>query len=162
MGKSRKKKSTLSAYRQANVSVRLIGKLEWDLLKLQKEGQSKIEQAKKELVKKTAKVAEQIKAETKALEQFAKDNKDGKKMSIELASGVIGWRVSSAISVGKKTIALIKKYYRKTAERYIRVTETVDKNALARMKVEALEKIDARRKLTKRFFVEPHKARLGR
>jgi phage host-nuclease inhibitor protein Gam len=71
------------------------------------------------------------------------------KKTVQLSFGNFGYRKSTSISVKKTTLELLKKL---GLDRYIRVKEEPDKEAMADMDDEALAQADAVRKVKDDFF----------
>ncbi len=117
-----------------------------------------IANTKAALVKAAKPDHERITQITKSLEAFATHSRhdfEGKK-SKDLTFGVLGWRMSTSISVSTKfTLELIKQVFKRRAKQYIHVTEKPDKEALAKLKDEKLATVKARRIVKDDFFVEP-------
>lgn len=93
-----------------------------------------------------------------SLEAFAVANKDsfGKSRSKKLYFGKLGWRKSTSISITKKTLELIKEIYRGAKlSSLVRVKQTPDKDALAKLTDDELAGVKAKRKVTDDFFAEP-------
>jgi phage host-nuclease inhibitor protein Gam len=94
----------------------------------------------------------------KSLEEFALGRtKDfGEARSRKLDFGILGWRSSSAIKIAETTLERIKQFFTTAKQKAcIRIKESVDKEALAKLTDDELATIKARRKTTDAFFVEP-------
>ena len=103
-------------------------------------------------------INEEIDLITRSLDVFSRMHKEdfGDKRSKKLNFGTIGWRKSTAIAIKKTTLELIKKVFRPSlATSCVRLKEEVDKEGLAKLTDEQLADVDARRKETDIFFVEP-------
>jgi phage host-nuclease inhibitor protein Gam len=79
--------------------------------------------------------------------------------TVQVSFGVFGYRKSTSVSVKKTTIDLLKKL---RMERYIRVKEEVDKEAMADLDDETLTQVDAVRKVKDGFFLEADKAEINK
>jgi len=115
-----------------------------------------INEIKNQLENDSRPAQDKIDAYTASIEAFCASNKKtfGKKRSLKLTFGVVGWRKSSSISVKKTTLDLIKEFFGKKAAQYIHVKETPDKNALDKLTDEQLASVAARRRVKDDFFVE--------
>lgn len=99
-----------------------------------------------------------IKNLQESLEAFATAHRDEfkKQKSRKLNFGTLGWRQSTAIKTAKKTLELIKQIFSPALQKScIRIKESVDKDALARLTDEQLANVKARREEKDVFFVEP-------
>jgi phage host-nuclease inhibitor protein Gam len=117
-----------------------------------------INEIKAELAEKVKPLQEEIKLKVRSLEAFAALHKNdfGKKRSRKLNFGILGWRKSTSISIKKNTLELIKQVFTNAKQKMcIRVKESVDKEALAKLTEEQLASVGARRKEKDVFFVEP-------
>ena len=95
----------------------------------------------------------------KSLEEFALGHtKDfGDARSRKLDFGILGWRASTAIEIAATTLERIKEYLTSAEQKAcIRIKESVDKEALAKLTDERLQVVKARRKSKDAFFVEPN------
>lgn len=100
----------------------------------------------------------------KSLESFAVNNKDifGKARSKKLNHGTIGWRSSTVMKISNATkknptgtLELLKQHFKTKFKQFVKIKETVDKNALKRLTDEQLALVKARREDREVFFVEP-------
>ncbi len=86
----------------------------------------------------------------------------GEAQSRQLAHGVVGWRKSTSISVGKKTLELINEVFGAVKSKvYLHIKESPDKEALAKLTDEQLKEIGARRSVKEEFYAEPATAKIG-
>jgi phage host-nuclease inhibitor protein Gam len=99
---------------------------------------------------------ERIALYTQAIEGFANANPDvfGKNRSIKLQHGKMGWRISSAVTIGANTIKLIKKKFKDRLSVFIKTTESVNKKALKSLSGKELLELEVFTTTTESFFVE--------
>jgi phage host-nuclease inhibitor protein Gam len=79
--------------------------------------------------------------------------------TVQVSFGIFGYRKSTTISVKKNTIGLLKKLH---LEKYIRVKEEVNKEAIAALNDESLRQVDAVRKVKDDFFCEANKEEINK
>jgi len=142
----------------ANEFVRRIGDLTMQITAAEHKAKDDIDEAKAELAETVKPLQEKIKLYAQSLEAFAATHSKefGKKRSKKLNFGLLGWRKSTSISIKKNIVEIIKRVFAKSQQKfYIRVKETVDKEALAKLTDEQLASVGARRKEKDVFFVEP-------
>jgi len=145
------------SWQHADEFVRRIGDLQSQIDKAESKSQERINKIKAELATKVKPLQDEIALCTRSLEVFAvKHDEDfGNAKSRKLDFGLIGWRKSTSIRIKKNTLELIKQVFGKAkAAIYIRVKESVDKEALAKLTDEELASVGARRKPKDVFFVE--------
>ena len=145
-------------WQHADDFVRRIGDLQLQITAAEQKAKGDIDEIKADLVKQTKDLQEKVKLYTNSLEAFAATHSKefGKKRSKKLNFGLLGWRKSTAISMKKNTLEIIKRVFAKAQQKfYIRVKETVNKEALAKLTDEQLASVGARRKEKDVFFVEP-------
>ena len=143
----------------ADQMVRKIGNLQTKIVKQSTRAAEKIDNIKDFLASDIKPWQDEIKQLRDSLEAFAVNNKKdfGKNRSRKLNFGMVGWRLSSSITIKKVTVELIKKVFsRAKAKSLMIIKESADKNALAKLKDEKLASVKARRKVTDDFFVEPN------
>lgn len=161
MAKKRvKSKSTtepISDWLRVNDYIRRIGDLAAKIDQDKAEATTEINVIKARLEKKVQSKQQAIDAYTDRIESFCTAHRTDfkQKRSVKLVFGVVGWRQSSSISVKKTTLDLIKELFGKKAAQFLRVKMTPDKVALDKLTDEQLVSVDARRKVTDDFFVEP-------
>jgi phage host-nuclease inhibitor protein Gam len=142
----------------ADEYIRQIGNLQMQIKQAEEAAKDDINEVKAELAKKVKPPQDKIKLYVRSLEAFAALHKKdfGKKRSRKLSFGILGWRKSHPISIKKNTLERIKQVFTKAKQKmYIRVKESVDKEALAKLTEEQLASVGARRKEKDVFFVEP-------
>ena len=145
-------------WEQADLRIRLIGDLQMQISQAEETAKDDINEIKAELAKKVKPLQEEIKLNVQSMEAFAALHKNdfGKKRSRKLSFGILGWRKSTFISIKKNTLEEIKFLFTRAKQKMcIRVKESVDKEALAKLTDEQLASVGARRKEKDVFFVEP-------
>jgi len=142
----------------ADKLIRQIGDLQFNISEEQAAAKKAIDDTKARLKAKVEAYQSRIDNLTESLDIFAQGRQEGlpkDKRSWKRAFGVIGWRKSSAITVTKKTLELIKEVFKSRACHYLHIKESPDKDALAKLTDEQLKEVAARRIVTDAFFVEP-------
>ena len=145
-------------WNHADEFVRRIGDLQMQINQAEETAKDNINEIKADLAEKVKPIQETIKLYVRSLEAFAvlHTKEFGKKRSRKLNFGILGWRKSTSISIKKNTVEIIKRVFAKAQQKfYIRVKESVDKEALAKLTDEQLASVGARRKEKDVFFVEP-------
>lgn len=141
--------------------VQRIGALQGDIEKAELNAQKKIDAIKAGLAESVKTAQESITVYTESIEAWSvayRVDFSGQQ-SRKLNHGTIGWRKSTVIDIQKnaKTLELIKSIYGKDGLEFIHVSETPNKEAMARLTDEGLAHLSARRKHKEVFFVEPEK-----
>ncbi|KPL21780.1 MAG: hypothetical protein AMJ75_09345 [Phycisphaerae bacterium SM1_79] len=145
-------------WQQADEIIKEISDYQIAIEKIEAIAKQKIDNTKKVLAEAVKGHQDIIKKYQESLEAFATAHRNDFKSqkSRKLNFGVLGWRKSTAIKTAKNTLELIKLKLSKTCQRVcIRIKESVDKDALARLTDEQLAGIKARREEKDVFFVEP-------
>ena len=145
-------------WKHADQNVRRIGELQGRITYLEEEAKLKINKITKELADQVKPLQEKITLHFESLEAFATAHREElkKQKSRKLNFGVIGWRLSKSIKTKKNTLELIKQVFSKAIQTAcIRIKESVDKDALAKLTDEQLADIKARWDEKDVFFVEP-------
>lgn len=145
-------------FKHADLSIRRIGQLQGKIAQFEEDTKETINKAKKDLADKVKPLQEKITQHYESLEAFATTHRAEfkKQKSRKLNFGVLGWRKSTKIKTTKNTLGLIKEFLTKTMQKScIRVKESVDKDALAKLTDEQLASVKARRDEKDVFFVEP-------
>ena len=161
MAQKRTKSNTqiepIANWEEADKTIKRIGDLLLKITSHKTNAKDLIDNVKTALAENIKPLQDEIGVLTGSLEAFAANNiKDfGKAQSKKLNFGLLGWRKSTAISIKQTTLNLIKIIFRKTAEKYIRVEESVIKEALKDLTELELASVDARRTNKEPFFVEP-------
>jgi len=146
-------------WRHADDMLRRLGDLQVRLRQAECAAKADIDEVKSRLDKTAKPLQQAIELHVRSLEAFCWHHRAefGKAKSRKLTFGVIGWRKSTAIEIIKKTtLDLIKEVLPAAKRRAcIKVKESVDLKALAKLTDEELAGIQARRRTTEGFFVEP-------
>ena len=148
----------VTSWRHADKLVREIAVHQRTIQKLEAIAERKIEQVKADMADPVKISQDAICSCVDSLEAFATISKADfeKQKSKNLNFGTLGWRKSTSIRIKKNTIALIKQIFSKAkAAALLRIKESVDKEALAKLTDEQLADVGARRKSKEVFFVEP-------
>lgn len=147
----------VKGWAEADKMVKRIGQLQFEIASHEKQAADDINDAKAALAVAAKPLLEKIKLHTQSLEAFAVNHRSdfGKAQSKKLGFGCTGWRFSTAISVKKNTLELIRSVFGRTYKKYVHIKETVNKEALKQLTDEKLAKISAQRKSKEAFFVEP-------
>ncbi|HOT73758.1 MAG TPA: host-nuclease inhibitor Gam family protein [Anaerohalosphaeraceae bacterium] len=119
-----------------------------------------IQGAKEELLYRVRPAQERIEKIVRSLEAFCTARKEdfGKNKSRQLNFGTLGWRKSTSLALSKNTLEKIKEVFGPQAQAYLRIKETPDKDALAKLSDEQLRAIAARRVVRDDFFAEPDRS----
>jgi phage host-nuclease inhibitor protein Gam len=146
----------------ANLALKEIGLLEHQLAVIDGEANKEMAAVKEKCAKEGEGLRSRIADLTALLGAYAEYNrtelfKDRK--SIELSFGSFGYRKSTAISVKKTTLELLKKL---GLARYVRVKEEPDKEAMAELDDETLAQVDAARKVKDAFFCEANREEVNK
>lgn len=148
----------VDSWRHADQLIHDIGDCEAEIRQAEDNARKKIESIKAELAVKTQPLQDMAARHTRNLEAFAITHKNDfeKQKSKKLNFGTLGWRKSTSIRVKKITLEKINLVFSKAfAASLIRVKESVDKDALAKLTDEELASVGARRDSKDVFFVEP-------
>lgn len=143
---------------QADQLVRELGEIQMNITAAEHKAADDINEIKLELEGKVNQLQDRQNYIIKSLEEFALSRtKDfGEARSKKLDFGTLGWRMSTAIQIAGTTLEWIKvRLSSAKVKMCIRVKESVDKEALAKLTDEELASIKARRKTKDAFFVEP-------
>jgi phage host-nuclease inhibitor protein Gam len=147
---------------QANLVLKEIGILEKELEGIDSEAHRQIAEIKEKAVHKGQDIRKRISDDSQLLSAFAAYNKDvifKDRKSVQLSFGSFGYRKSTSISVRKTTLELLKKL---NLEKYIRVKEEPDKEAMSCMDDETLAQVDSVRKVKDEFFCEADKEEINK
>lgn len=148
----------VTSWRHADELVRQIALHQRTIQQFEAATARKIEQAKADMAARTKACQDGIAGCLRSLEAFAIAHKQDLKAqkSKTLNFGTLGWRKSTSIKIKKTTLGLIRQVFSKLkAASLIRVKESVDKEALAKLTDEQLASVGARRDSKDVFFVEP-------
>jgi phage host-nuclease inhibitor protein Gam len=146
----------------ANLVLKEIGLLEHELEAVDADAHKQIAEIKAAAVKAGEPVRRRLADLSALLGAFAEYNRADlfkDKKTVQLSFGNFGYRKSTSISVKKTTLELLKKL---GLDRYIRVKEEPDKEAMAVMDDEALAQVDAVRKVKDDFFCEADKTEINK
>jgi phage host-nuclease inhibitor protein Gam len=146
----------------ADLALKEIGLLEYQLEAIDGEANKEIAAIKEKCAKEGEGLRSRIADLSALLGAYAEYNraelfKDRK--SVELSFGSFGYRKSTAISVKKTTLELLKKL---GLARYIRIKEEPDKEAMAGLDDDTLVQVDAARKVKDAFFCEANKEEVNK
>ena len=147
---------------EANGVLKEIGILERELEAIDGEAHVQIAAIKEDAAKKGANIRKRIADDSALLGAFAEYNraelfKDRK--SVQLSFGSFGYRKSTSIGVKKTTLELMKKL---GFDRFIRIKEEPDKEAMATLDDETLAQVDSVRKVKDDFFCEADKEEVNK
>ncbi|MDR0456233.1 MAG: host-nuclease inhibitor Gam family protein [Treponema sp.] len=147
---------------QANLVLKEIGILEKELESIDSEAHKQIAEIKEEAAKKGQGIRKRITDDSQMLNAFAAYNKEElfkDKKSVQLSFGSFGYRKSTSISVRKTTLELLKKL---NLDKYIRVKEEPDKEAMSVLDDDTLAQVDSVRKVKDDFFCEADKEEINK
>ena len=142
----------------ADQLIKELGEIQRTITVANSNATTRINQIKAALESQVNQLQDRQKYIAKSLEEFALGHtKDfGDARSRKLDFGTLGWRLSTWIEVTATTLERIKEYFSTTEQKAcVRVKETVDKEALAKLTDGRLAIVKARRKTKDAFFVEP-------
>jgi len=145
----------------ADRMVKEVGEHHAAIESLQIKAQEEIDKIKEDLKDAVEPIQEEAKTLASSLKAFCVTHKRQfiQARSKKLNFGKVGFHKSTSIRIKKDTtLELIKSVYsRRRAKQYILVSESVSKDALARLTDEQLAEVGARRIVKDDFFVEPNK-----
>lgn len=144
----------INSLEDANLVLKEIGLLERELEGIDAEAHKAIAEIKATAVKKGESIRKRIADNSALLGAYAEYNKSDlfkEKKSVVLSFGQFGYRKSTSISIKKTTLELLKKL---KLNKYIRLKEEVDREAMADMTDDDLIQVDAVRKVKDDFFCE--------
>jgi phage host-nuclease inhibitor protein Gam len=146
----------------ANLVLKEIGLLESDLDAIDSEAHKAIAEIKTDAASRGEGKRKRIAELSGLLGAFAEYNKDElfrDRKSVHLLFGVFGYRKSTSVGVKKTTLELLK---RLKFDKYIRIKEEPNKEAMVALDDEALAQVDAVRKVKNVFFCEADKEEINR
>jgi phage host-nuclease inhibitor protein Gam len=146
----------------ANLVLKEIGLLESELNAIDIKAHKAVAEIKTDAANRGEAMRKRVAELSGLLGAFAEYNKEDlfrDRKSVQLSFGVFGYRKSTSISVKKTTLELLKKL---GLEKYIRVKEEPDKDAMAGLDDEALRQADAVRKVKDDFFCEADKEEINK
>jgi len=150
---------TIESWEKADQVLRDLGDLQLKVAGAEAKAKDDINEVKAELAETVKLFGGQQQQYVRSLEAFAAGRRAefGGQKSRQLNQGVIGWRKSTSIRIKKNTLELIKEIFSRAKwHTFIHTKETVDKEALGKLKDEELEEIGARRLTKNIFFAEPN------
>jgi phage host-nuclease inhibitor protein Gam len=152
----------IESLEDANLTLKEIGLLERELESIDGGAHKQIAEIKTAAVKAGEPVRKRITDLSALLGAYAECNraelfKDRK--TVRVSFGMFGCRKSTSISVKKTTLELLKKI---GLEKYIRVKEEADKEAMAALDDDSLRLVDAVRKVKDDFFCEADKEEINK
>jgi phage host-nuclease inhibitor protein Gam len=147
----------IASWDEADEKLRRIGDLMLKIAGYESKAKTDIDTVREALSVASTPLQEEIDNLTQSLEAFSANHIDdfGKAQSRELNFGKLGWRKSTAIAIGKRTLEFVKEIFGKRAAQYISVKETVNKETLKLLTDQELASVKARRENKEVFFVEP-------
>lgn len=146
----------------ADLALKEIGLLEHELEAIDGEANKKIAEIKADCAKQGEGLRKRITDLSALLGAFAEYNREElfkDRKSQKLSFGEFGYRKSTAISIKKTTLELLKKL---KLDRYIRIKEEIDKDLMAEMSDEALAQVDAVRKVKDAFFCQANREEVNK
>ena len=146
----------------ANLALKEIGLLEHELETIDGEANKKIAEIKADCAKQGEGLRKRITDLSALLGAFAEYNREElfkDRKSQKLSFGEFGYRKSTAISIKKTTLELLKKL---KLDRYIRIKEEIDKDLMAEMSDEARAQVDAVRKVKDAFFCQANREEVNK
>ena len=146
----------------ANLALKEIGLLEHELETIDGEANKKIAEIKADCAKQGEGLRKRITDLSALLGAFAEYNREElfkDRKSQKLSFGEFGYRKSTAISVKKTTLELLKKLH---LTKYIRIKEELDKDLMAEMSDESLTQVDAVRKVKDVFFCQANREEVNK
>jgi phage host-nuclease inhibitor protein Gam len=146
----------------ANLTLKEIGLLEHELTAIDAEADKQIAEIKAGSAKRGEGIRKRIVDLSALLGAYADYNRDElfvDRKSVGLSFGIFGYRKSTSISTKKTTLELLKKL---SLDKYIRIKEEPDKEAMSEMDDEALIQVDAIRKVKDVFFCEANKEEVNK
>ena len=146
----------------ANLALKEIGLLEHELEAIDGEANKKIAEIKADCAKQGEGLRKRITDLSALLGAFAEYNREElfkDRKSQKLSFGEFGYRKSTAISVKKTTLELLKKLH---LTKYIRIKEELDKDLMAEMSDESLAQVDAVRKVKDAFFCQANREQVNK
>jgi len=139
---------------EVNEAMKTIRDLKAQIKRFELQAEEKVNEIKQRLSRQLKPLLEKIEPLENGILAFAEYNKDElfkKKKTIDLVFGLIGFRKSTKISIKKTTLELLKKLKFKNA---IKVTKTVNKEALKDFTNAMLKKVAAERTSQDHFWYE--------
>jgi phage host-nuclease inhibitor protein Gam len=147
----------IATWNEADDILKTIGSLQMKINALESDATDRINEIKAELQDETNPTLNDIRRLAMSLQAFCENHKEdfGGLRSRSLQFGVVGWRLSTSISVCKKTIEKIKEYFGRKAYSYLRIKVEPNKDAMSLLDNAALKAVGAKRNEKDTFFAEP-------
>jgi phage host-nuclease inhibitor protein Gam len=152
----------LETLEDVNSVLRELGLLEREIETIDADAQKDIGDIKAAAAKQGEPMRKKIAELSAKIDAFAQYNKTDlfkDKKTVELTFGAFGFRKTTSISVKKTTVALLKKL---KLDKYLRIKEEPDKDAMKEMDDESLAQVDAVRKVKDVFFCEPNREEVNK
>jgi phage host-nuclease inhibitor protein Gam len=152
----------IESIEDANLVLKEIGLLERELEAIDGEAHKQIAEIKSGAAKEGGQKRKRILELSALLGAYAEYNRGDlfrDRKSVAVSFGVFGYRKSTSISVKKTTLELLKKL---GMDKYVRVKEEADKEAMAELDDEALTQVDAVRKVKDDFFCEADREEINK
>lgn len=146
----------------ANIALREIGIIERELEAIDADAQKRIGDIKADAAKRGEPLRSRIIELSGQLGAFAEYNKAElfkDRKSMELTFGVFGYRKTTSIHIKKSTVDLLRKL---NLDRFVRVKEEPDKEAMAVLDDDQLAMVDAVRKSKDDFFCEANREEINK
>jgi len=162
MARLKPKVGKIETLDEANMVLKEIGLLERELEGIDAEAHKKIADIKSAAAKEGESLRERIAHDSSLLGAYAEYNRDElfkDRKSVQLSFGSFGYRKSTSISIKKTTLELLKKL---KLDKYIRIKEEPDKDAMGNLDDETLTQVDAVRKVKDDFFCEADKEEINK
>lgn len=162
MARLKPKVEKIESLDSANLVLKEIGLLQRELESIDSEAHKLIAEIKEDAAKKGEPIRKRITDDSALLGAYAEYNRGElfkDKKTIQLSFGSFGYRKSTSISVKKTTLELLKKL---KLDKYIRVKEEVDKEAMANLDDDTLAQVDSVRKVKDDFFCEADKEEINK
>ena len=148
---------SINSWEDVNKALKLKGECELTLDTLEAEMNMKINDVKLE----TEKLSKPLKEKVKELEEQIKDFTEENKAEIEGRTKILGFRLSSNVSVPTKKLSKIIENLRKFGmENCIKVSESVNKDILGTYSDKDIAKVGATKKAEDKFWCEADKERI--
>ena len=145
----------LESLEDVNLALRDIGLAQKELEAIDTDAHKRIAEIKTDAARKGEPLRNRIAETAGKIQAYAEYNKADlfkDRKTVELSFGLMGYRKSTKISVKKTTLELLRKL---NLTACIRLKEEPDKDAMAALDDETLTAVDAVRKVSDDFFVEP-------
>jgi len=147
---------------EVNLVLKEIGLLEKELEGIDTEAHKEIAEIKAAAAKRGETIRKRIVDASARIGAYAEYNRDElfkDKKTVQLSFGSFGYRKSTSISVKKTTLELLKKL---KLDKYIRVKEEPDKEAMSDLDDDTLSQVDSVRKIKDDFFCEADKEEINK